>query len=75
MKDFAASVRAQLLQVARAQKIDFQVIIVRYFQERLLFRLSRSVFMENFCLKGGALIYAIQQDKIRPTLDIDFSGR
>ena len=28
----------------------------------------------NFFLKGGALLYAINQDKARPTKDIDFLG-
>lgn len=75
MRDYAASARDRLLSVSRAQKIDYQLLLVRYFQERLLHRLSCTGFTENFCLKGGALLYALQQEKIRPTLDIDFSGR
>jgi hypothetical protein len=36
-----------------------------------LFRLATSVYNDQFCLKGGALLYAMEQQKSRPTLDID----
>lgn len=49
-------------------------VLVRYFQERLLYRVSQSEFKENFYLKGGALLYAFNQEKARPTKDIDFLG-
>ena len=47
-------------------------MIIRYFQERLLYRLSISEFNDNFCLKGGVLLYFLDQNKSRPTIDIDF---
>jgi predicted nucleotidyltransferase component of viral defense system len=49
-------------------------ILVRYIQERLLYRLSQSEFHDNFFLKGGTLLYAFNQEKARPTKDIDFLG-
>ena len=49
-------------------------VLVRCFQERLLYRVSQSEFKENFYLKGGALLYAFNQEKARPTKDIDFLG-
>lgn len=36
-----------------------------------MFRLSQSHFREDFCLKGGALLYAFEKEASRPTLDID----
>ena len=49
-------------------------IVTRYFQERLLFRLSVSHYHERFYLKGGALLYAYDRHSARPTLDIDLLG-
>ncbi len=70
----AASIRARLLNISRNEHIAFQVIIVRYLHERLLYRLSRSRYAYNFVLKGGNLIYALQGLTMRPTKDIDFLG-
>lgn len=53
----------------------YQQLIVRFFHERLLYRLSKSEFRERFILKGGALLYAFEEFIPRPTLDIDFMGR
>ena len=52
----------------------YQTILTRYFQERLLYRISQTRFRENFYLKGGALMYAYERFAARPTLDIDFLG-
>lgn len=48
------------------------MMISRYMQERLLYRLSISNYRERFILKGGALLYAHDRFEARPTLDIDF---
>lgn len=74
MKNIAASVRDRLLKIARETQTDFQMLLIRYFQERMLFRLSKSGFKHNFCLKGGALLYALEGDQSRPTLDLDLLG-
>jgi predicted nucleotidyltransferase component of viral defense system len=68
----AKSIRAKLLHISKKENISFQLIIIRYFQERLLYRLSISQFNENFCLKGGVLLYMLNEKKSRPTIDIDF---
>ena len=73
-KDFGKSVRAKLLNISKAEKLVYQLILTRYIQERLLYRLSRSRFREKLFLKGGALLYAHEQFRARPTLDIDFLG-
>ena len=66
-----ASIQHQLKQLAVAEGKAYQLVLTRYFQERLLFRLAASVYNAQFCLKGGTLLYAIEQEKSRPTLDID----
>jgi predicted nucleotidyltransferase component of viral defense system len=75
MKDPIASIQDRLLALSRAQGLNHQLTLTRYFQERFLFRLSQSVFREVFLLKGGVLVYAWQGSSTRPTLDIDFLGR
>jgi predicted nucleotidyltransferase component of viral defense system len=75
MKNIAASIRAKLMQIAKQENKSFQNIILRYFQERFLYRLSQSSSSSNFCLKGGALFYAWEGLSARPTKDIDLLGR
>lgn len=65
------SLQDKLRNIAKSAGKDFQLILTRYFQERLLFRLSQSAHSEHFCLKGGALLYALEREASRPTLDLD----
>ncbi|MDP3914088.1 MAG: nucleotidyl transferase AbiEii/AbiGii toxin family protein [Bacteroidota bacterium] len=74
MKNRAASIRARLLNLAKKEGIDFQLIIIRFLHERLIYRISVSDYSEKFILKGGAFIYALQGIKSRPTIDIDLLG-
>lgn len=74
IKNYGKSIRARLLNVARQENIFFQTILTRYFQERLLYRMSQTHYKNNFYLKGGALMYAYEHFSARPTLDIDFLG-
>lgn len=66
------SVKERLLNLAKAEHYNPQMMISRYMQERLLYRLSISNYREHFILKGGALLYAHDRFEARPTLDIDF---
>lgn len=66
------SVKERLLNLSRAENYNPQMMISRYMQERLLYRLSISNYRERFILKGGALLYAHDRFEARPTLDIDF---
>ncbi|MGM9846931.1 MAG: nucleotidyl transferase AbiEii/AbiGii toxin family protein [Muribaculaceae bacterium] len=68
------SIRARLLNIAKNEDIFYQTILTRYFQERLLYRLSQTHYKDNFYLKGDALMYAYEKLAARPTLDIDFLG-
>ena len=54
MKDVAASTRARLLNIARAQRLEFQSVLTRYGIERLLYRLSVSPHADRFVLKGAS---------------------
>jgi predicted nucleotidyltransferase component of viral defense system len=72
--NYAYSVKTKLLNLSKQEHIPYQQLVTRYFQERLLFRLSISYYRSRFILKGGALLYAYEQFAARPTLDIDFMG-
>ena len=70
----AASVRARLLNKARADGVDFQFLLTRYGLERLLYRLSMSPERDNFLLKGALLFDLWYDVPLRPTRDIDLLG-
>lgn len=70
----AASVRARLLTRARADKVEFNLILTRYSLERLLYRLGVSPWADQFLLKGALLFDLWFDQPHRPTRDIDLSG-
>lgn len=70
-----ASVRARLLNVAKAENRDYNALLRQYFQERFLYRLSISDYKQNFILKGAFLFLTFDIPRTRPTKDIDFLGR
>lgn len=73
-KDLAASVRARLLNVAKAQGVDFNQVLVRFALERILYRLSQSAHADHFLLKG-ALLFTLWYDlPHRTTRDADLLG-
>lgn len=74
MSNRAVSIRARLLNLAKKEIIDFQLIIIRFLHERLLYRISVSDYSQQLILKGGAFIYAMQGLKSRPTIDVDLLG-
>lgn len=75
IKNSGKSIRTKLLNVAKKENVFYQTILTRFFQERLLFRMSQTRYRNNFFLKGGALMYAYERFSARPTLDIDFLGK
>ncbi|MFQ6005984.1 MAG: nucleotidyl transferase AbiEii/AbiGii toxin family protein [Woeseia sp.] len=70
----AASVRQRLLNLSREQGRVFNVVLVTYGLERLLYRLSISQFRDSFILKGGMLVTLWIEDGNRVTRDADFLG-
>lgn len=73
-KNIGASVRARLLNKARAEKLDFNLLLTRYALERILYRLSVSQQREQFLLKGALLFDLWFDVPHRPTHDADFLG-
>ncbi len=70
-RNLPASVRQRLLTLSERRKEPFDLVLVRYGIERLLYRLSRSPHAEKFLLKG-AMLFAIWSDGThRPTRDVD----
>lgn len=74
MKQIGKSIRDKLFNLAKDQGVNYQYLLIHFFHERFLCRLSVSSYRNNFYLKGGALLYALNTgEKQRYTLDIDFS--
>ena len=74
-KDRAASVRARLLNLARARGEDFQLTLRNYLFERFLYRLSCSPLRERFVLKGAMLLRLWAEQPYRATVDLDLLSR
>ncbi len=75
IKNYGKSNRTKLLNLARKTKgADYNLILLRFVQERFLYRMSLSAYRENFFLKGGALLFAHERFAARPTRDMDFLG-
>lgn len=70
----ASAVSMKLLAYARKCGVNHQMLLIRFFHERFLYRVSVSAFSAHLLLKGGNLLYATQGQMARPTIDIDFSG-
>lgn len=72
--DLAASVRARLLNIAKAEQTDFNSVLVRYALERFLYRLGQSAHADHFVLKGAMLFNLWYAMPHRPTRDVDLLG-
>lgn len=72
--NIGASVRARLLRLSRERGEDFQLVLMRYANERLLFRLSSSAHADRFVLKGAALFTIWTGKPHRATRDLDLLG-
>jgi len=73
-KDLAASIRRRLLTLARERGEDFQLVLIHYAVERLLYRLSCSPLADRFVLKGAMLFSTWDEVPRRPTRDLDLLG-
>jgi predicted nucleotidyltransferase component of viral defense system len=73
-KNLPASVRARLLNVAKAQGVNFNQVLIRFALERILYRMSQSAHADRFLLKG-ALLFTLWYDlPHRATRDADLLG-
>ena len=75
IKDVAASVRARLFNIAKETRRNFDAVLLQYFQERFLYRLSISSYKKQFVLKGALVFLTEGMSRFRPTKDIDLAGR
>jgi len=69
-----ASVRARLLNLAKARNQPFDLLLTRYVLERFLYRLGKSKHRKHFALKGAMLMTTWFDDALRPTRDVDLLG-
>ncbi len=73
-RDIAVSVRQRLLNIARKEERNFQMLLLRYAAERLLYRLSRSRYGRQFTLKGAMVFPTLARAPRRTTRDLDLLG-
>lgn len=73
-RNIGTSVRDRLLNKARAEKLDYNMLLTRYALERMLYRLSISDQRDQFLLKGALLFDLWFDVPHRPTHDADLLG-
>ena len=71
VKNTAVSVRERLKNLARKRQRPFNELLQYYAMERLLYRLSRSEYANDFVLKGALMMVVWEAPAARPTKDID----
>jgi len=72
--NIAVSVKEKLIIYSRKNSLEFNSVLLQYIQERFLFRISKSIYSDNFVLKGALLFLAHDISRLRPTKDIDLLG-
>ncbi len=75
IKNLCLSIRKKLLNISKKSNTDFNYIVIQYVQERFLFRLSKSKYLDNFILKGALFLFCSSESKFRQTMDIDLLGK
>jgi len=73
-RNLAASVRQRLLNIAKRDGEAFELVLTRYALERLLYRLGKSQYQNQFLLKGAMLFATWDGATHRPTRDLDLLG-
>lgn len=74
LRNLGASIRDRLLNKARTEKLDYNMLLTRYALERMIYRLSISSERDRFLLKGALLFDFWFDVPHRPTHDADFLG-
>lgn len=67
----AKSLKDKARNVANDNAISIQQVLQNYMFERVLERLSKSEYKENFIIKGGLLLSSIMGINLRTTMDMD----
>lgn len=72
MKNYVASITTRLRNHAKAHQLEFAPLVEQFALGRLLARLSRSPYADDFILKGAQLFRIWTSHLHRPTRDADF---
>ena len=75
VNNLAASVHRRLLNKAHESRRPFTELLQYYAMERFLYRLSVSLHVDRFVLKGALMLTVWKSPATRPTMDIDLLGR
>lgn len=68
------SIRQKLLNLSTQRGLDYNLVLIWYAVERLLYRLSRSKYSDRYILKGAMLFAVWSRQTFRPTKDVDLLG-
>ncbi len=74
MNTSAAAIKQRLLGLSPIAKQPYNLLLIRYAQERTLYRISKSPHAAAFMVKGGTLVTALTDNMSRATGDIDVRG-
>ena len=74
VKNLPASIRQRLLNKAYATSRPYNELLQYFAIELFLYRLSRSVYVDKFILKGALMFLVWEAPGFRPTRDIDLLG-
>lgn len=67
----AKSLKDKARNIANENDISIQQVLQNYMFEKVLERLSKSKYKENFIIKGGLLLSSIMGINLRTTMDMD----
>ena len=70
-RNHGAAVNARLLAQARQTREEFQLLLMRFGLERLLYRLSQSEYRDAFVMKGALMFIVWAGEPYRATKDLD----
>ena len=73
-REMSASVRARLMNIAKQNSEAFDLVLVSFAIERLLYRLSQSKYRDRFVVKGAVMFQVWSNLTHRPTRDLDLLG-
>lgn len=71
----STAVKARIKNKADGDSDKSQIMLRIYLMERLLERISKSKYRDNFVLKGGLLVSSLVGVDMRSTMDIDTTVR
>ncbi len=74
-KNLTASIHQRLINISHANNREFNEYLQYFAMERLLYRLSKSNYANDFTLKGALMLRVWGITSPRSTMDIDLLGR